>query len=486
MRKDKMNVNEGMIASIEEDWSTSVLETLHEYIRIPNQSPAYDSECLTNGHLHDAARLLFNWAVPQPVKGLKVELVEPEGRTPLILATIPASSKAGEDIPVVLMYGHLDKQPPMHESWDPELGGAWDPLLIGDKLYGRGGADDGYSIFAAIGAIKALQRTGQDHGRIVIVIEASEESGSIDLPYYIDTYKEQIGDVGLVVCLDSGCGNYEQFWLTTSLRGMLAGELRVDILKEGVHSGKASGIVPSSFRIIRQLLSRVEDPETGRIIVPELHVEVPQDRLVQLRDCASLLGTEVYTQFPFVSDAKPVQTDSMEELLLSELWRPTLSVTGVDGIPSTAMAGNVLRTHTTLTLSFRLPPTCDAEKASAVLKNILEANPPYGAKVSFNATKCGAGWNSPSMAPWLEKAVETGSDQVFKRPYAASGEGGSIPFMGMLGKKFPKAQFVVTGVLGPASNAHGPNEFLHIPQAKSVTRVVATILNAHFNHFTSI
>jgi acetylornithine deacetylase/succinyl-diaminopimelate desuccinylase-like protein len=352
-------------------------------------------------------------------------------------------------------------------------------VLEGDKLYGRGGADDGYAIFGSLAALLALKDQSVPHARAVIVIEASEESGSPDLPFYMEALADRIGSPSLVVCLDSGCGDYERLWLTTSLRGMIGGTLRVDVLSEGVHSGDASGIVPSSFRLLRQLLARLEDIKTGEVIVKELHGDIPAERIVQAKVAAKALGDQVYAKFPFVKGMRPA-TDDLVELVLNRTWRPALSVVGLEGAPAPSDAGNVLRPFTAAKLSMRLPPTLNADNAASRMSKILTDDPPYGAKVSFSFEEPGTGWNAPKTAPWLESALEDASHTSWGQPMAMMGEGGSIPFMAMLGAKFPQAQFVVTGVLGPNSNAHGPNEFLHIPTGKRVTEVVARVMAAHF------
>lgn len=437
----------------------------------------YDPNWATNGYQEQAVELLVKWANDQNLEGYSLEVVKLPNRTPLIF--IQVEGKNTQE--TVLLYGHLDKQPPLTESWRKGLG-PYTPVIENGKLYGRGGADDGYSIFSALTAIKALQIQKVPHARCVVVIEACEESGSPDLPAYINHLEKRIGSPTLIVCLDSGCGNYEQFWLTTSLRGLLAGNLEVRVLKDGVHSGHGSGIVPSSFRILRHLLSRIEDPETGKILVKELYVDIPQHRLEQTKLCAQALGHQIHGEFPWYGNTKPPVND-LTELLLNRTWRPTLCVTGVDGIPPLTNAGNVLRTHTTVKLSIRLPPGVDAKKVGETVKQVLEKDPPHGAHVSFTPDKAGNGWESPALAPWLEKSLQKASNGFFQKPPNFIGEGGSIPFMGMLGEKFPKAQFVITGVLGPESNAHGPNEFLEINMAKNITSCVASILADHYQEF---
>ncbi|WP_225412882.1 M20 family metallopeptidase [Stigmatella hybrida] len=468
------------LQSSESIWEKEILPQLERYIRIPNKSPAFEPNWVAAGHMEEAVKLIASWAETQTahIPGLKVEVVrlkndKGEPRTPVIFMEIP-----GEGKDTVLLYGHLDKQPEM-TGWRQGLE-PWKPVREGDKLYGRGGADDGYSAFASLAAIRLLREQKLPHSRCVVLIEACEESGSYDLPAYIEALAPRIGQPSLVVCLDSGCANYEQLWMTTSLRGLVAGNLRVDILTEGVHSGDASGVVPSSYRILRQLLDRVDDVATGRVRVEGLHVQIPAGRQEQARAVAQVLGQEVYSRFPWVEGARPVTNDGTE-LILNRTWRPALSVTGVEGMPPLGSAGNVLRPYTSVKLSMRIPPRLDAVAATKALKETLESNPPYGARVTFEGEKASAGWDAPALAPWLEKATAEASQAFFGKPFMAMGEGGTIPFMEMLGKRFPEAQFLITGVLGPNSNAHGPNEFLHIPTGKKLTAAVASVVATHFN-----
>jgi acetylornithine deacetylase/succinyl-diaminopimelate desuccinylase-like protein len=458
---------------IDRIWDAEIIPVLTDYIRIPNKSPAFDADWAKHGHMEKAVILFADWAKAKlaHLPGSSLEVVRLEGRTPLIFIEIPGSSSG-----TVLMYGHLDKQPEML-GWDADKG-PWKPLLADGKLYGRGGADDGYALFASLAALLALKEQGVGHARIVIVIEACEESGSTDLTYYIDHLAARIGEPGLVVCLDSGCGNYDQLWLTTSLRGNLLGNLTVRVLTEGVHSGAASGIVPSSFRILRMLLSRIEDEATGHMTLPELFVEIPADRQKQAKETAKILGDSVWQGLPFAGRTKPM-TDGNAELILEKTWRPHLAVTGMDGYPLPVNAGNVLLPYSTAKLSLRLPPTADADRARDAMKAALEKDPPYDAEVEFDTPRGDNGWNAPTLAPWLEASLNKASLAAFGRAVAFQGEGGSIPFMAMLGRSFPKTQFVVTGVLGPHSNAHGPNEFLHIPFAKKLSACIAQILADH-------
>ena len=457
---------------VSEKWDREIVPQLSTYIKIPNKSPMFDPQWSEHGYMAEAMSLIEAWVRDQPIAGMTVERIQLPGRTPLLFIDIP-----GKGDETVLLYGHMDKQPEM-TGWNVDLA-PWTPVLSGDRLYGRGGADDGYATFASLTAIMALKDRGLDHARCVVLIEGCEESGSYDLPFYINHLAQRIGTPSLVVCLDSGCGNYDQLWLTTSLRGLAGGTLRVRVLEEGVHSGDASGVVPSSFRVLRQLLDRIEDPVTGRLRIAPLYVDIPSERIEQAREASNVLGTAIYDKFPFLPGMQPMGQD-LSDLVLNRTWRPTLSITGADGLPSLMDAGNVLRPQTSVKLSVRLPPTMDGETASRLLKEALEKDPPYGARVEFEVEKSATGWAAPTTATWLRESVNQASRTYFGPRAAAMGEGGTIPFMNMLQERFPQAQFVVTGLLGPKSNAHGPNEFLHIPTGKKLTASMANVLHEHY------
>jgi len=454
---------------IEQRWQADVMPALLEYMAIPCQSPAFDAEWASNGHMDQAAQLMAQWARHQlgDVPGATVEVIALPERTPVLFIDIP-----GDDGAPVLVYGHLDKQPPM-PGWTHGRH-AWQPSLEGDRLYGRGGADDGYAIFSAIAAVLALREQGQRHPRCMVLIEACEESGSQDLPHYIEHLAPRLGVPALVIALDAGCGNYDQLWLTTSLRGQVAGSLTVRVLNEGVHSGDASGVVPSSFRIARHLLSRLEDPATGEI-APDFHVEIPDVRRAQAAQVAAILGANFHTPLSLPEGMTPV-SDNVSELILNRAWRPQLAITGLDGLPAVANAAAVMQPSTALKLSLRLPPTLDPHAAAERLKTLLESDPPYGCEVSFRIDMVSKGWHAPSVPSWLQTSLDQASFATFGAPSALIGGGGGIPFLAMLGERFPQAQFVVTGVLGPESNAHGPNEFLHLPTAKRITAALALVL----------
>jgi acetylornithine deacetylase/succinyl-diaminopimelate desuccinylase-like protein len=476
------------LAGISAQWDGDIVRRLTDYIAIPAKSPTFDPDWVAHGHIETVVRQAADWVLAQKVPGLQLEIVrlqKPDGspRTPVLFFEI-AGTKPGSD-QTVLMYGHLDKQPEFN-GWRNDLG-PWTPKYEDGRLYGRGGADDGYAVYAAIAAVQALKAQDVPHPRIVGLIETCEESGSYDLLPYIDALRapgnNRLGDVGLVVCLDSGAGNYDQLWLTTSLRGMASGTLKVEILTEGIHSGDASGLVPSSFRIMRQVLDRLEDSATGRLLPASFHCEVPADRLAQAQATAAILGEEVYKRFPWAhydcggstTFALPTTTDPLQALL-NRTWLPTLSVTGAEGFPAIQDAGNVLRPWTAFKLSLRLPPLVDAAAAVQELKALLEDNAPYQAKVTFDSGGGATGWNAPAATPWFETALNEASQAHFGASCGYIGQGGTIPLMNMLSEGFPKAQMMVCGVLGPRSNAHGPNEFLHVPYARKLTAAVAQVL----------
>ncbi|MEU5690692.1 M20/M25/M40 family metallo-hydrolase [Actinosynnema sp. NPDC020468] len=454
-------------------WDDDILPSLSELVAVPAISPAFDPSWAENGHLAAAIEHVRGWLHGRDLPGVAIEVVQLPDRTPLLLVDVPGT--AGRD-DTVLLYGHLDKQPPV-ANWSEGLG-PWTPVVRDGRLYGRGAADDGYSGYAAIAAIEATRKAGGEHARAVILLETGEESGSPDLPHYLEHLKPRLGDVSLVVCLDSGGSDYERMWLTTSLRGLAQVTLTVRVLESGLHSGMSSGVAPSSFRIARILLDRLEDSETGRVKLPELHTEIPEVRITETREAiASVPGAQTGT-VPWHGDTRPMHDDEVE-LALNSGWRPTLSVIGADGLPSPEDAGNVLRPFTTLVLSFRLPPTVDAKKALEAVKKALTTDVPYGATVELTRVESADGWNAPDLAPWLRDTLDSAGKEIFDAPWRTVSLGGSIPFMGLLHEAYPQAQFLVTGAVGPDSNCHVPDEWLHIAHATRVTEAVAVVLDAH-------
>ncbi|MFJ5987934.1 M20/M25/M40 family metallo-hydrolase [Lentzea sp. NPDC092896] len=455
-------------------WDDDIVPSLSQLVAVPAISPAFDPAWEEHGELAAAIEHVRLWITSRNLPGATLEVVQLAGRTPLLVVDVPASGNSGDD--TVLLYGHLDKQPPVG-GWGEGLG-PWTPVLRDGRLYGRGAADDGYSGYAAIAAIEAVRAAGGSHARCVVLLETGEESGSPDLPAYLEHLSAQLGRVSLVVCLDSGGSDYDRMWLTTSLRGLVQVTATVRVLDGGLHSGMASGIVPSSFRIARVLLDRIENAETGEILVPEMHVEIPAGRLAEVREAVEAAPGALWGAVPRVGDLQPVSEDEVE-LALNSGWRPTLSVTGAEGLPLPDDAGNVLRPFTSLVLSFRLPPTASAAAALEAVREKLTTDVPYNATVELSRVESADGWNAPELAPWLSAVLDEAGKEIFGAPWRTVSLGGSIPFMGLLHEAYPEAQFVVTGVIGPDSNCHVPDEWLHLAHAARVTEAIALVLDSH-------
>lgn len=419
--------------------------------------------------MDDAVRLLTDSIRSFDIAGLRYDVLEVDGRTPLIFIEVEAYKSGTGN---VLLYGHFDKQPEF-TGWHKGKG-PWTPVLEDGRLYGRGAGDDGYAIFSCLSALAGLQEQGCAHPTCAIVIEGCEESGSPDLPFYMQVLSPRIGVPDVVVCLDAECGNYDQLWLTTSLRGMVSGTLCVEVLTEGVHSGAAGGIVPSSFRVLRDVLERIENSGDGNL-VDSLHVSIPDWVATQSNEVAEVLGDTIVERYPWAS-AKHYDHADLAQMVTTNTWYPCFEVVGLGGAPKPQVAGNTLRPNTDAKLVFRLPPAASHTRVQSFVKKELERDPPNGTKISFDCDVGESGWYSKPVQTWLDNALNEASELYFGQPYKRMGTGGTIPFMKMLGDQFPNCQFVVTGVMGPHSNAHGPNEFLDLDTAEKVTCCVAHVL----------
>ena len=457
-------------------WVGDVIPSLSGLVAIPALSPSFDPSWAATGYLAAAVDHVAAWAKARDLE-VSCEVAELDGRSPLLLVDVPATAGARADQGTVLIYGHLDKQPALGD-WSAGLG-PWQPVLRDGRLYGRGAADDGYAGYAAITALEAVRAADGEHARTVILLETGEESGSPDLPAYLERLSGHLGDVGLVICLDSGGGtDRDRLWLTSSLRGMVTATVTVRVLEAGVHSGIASGIAPDSFRIMRQLLDRLEDPMTGGIKLAEMNVPIPAARRA---DAIALAATEpdaVGRDIPFTRGVSAATPDPVE-LILNNTWRPSLTVTGADGLPESKLAPGVLRPATALRLSFRTPPTTDTAGAQAALVKAVTTDVPYGARVEVRNFVSLDGWSAPLPSQWLADALDALTGPVFSQPYRQLGIGGGIPFMQMLGQRYPDANFVVTGALSADSNMHVPDESLNIRYAEQVTAAVAYVLDAY-------
>jgi acetylornithine deacetylase/succinyl-diaminopimelate desuccinylase-like protein len=455
---------------VDEMWDDSALPDLYRFIEIPALSPAFDADWNANGHLDATIDLFTSWLATVPLEGLSVNVHQLAGLTPLILCKVEGTAP-GE----VLFYSHLDKQPEF-TGWS-EGKGPWKPVREGDWLFGRGSVDDGYGGYAGIISVLALQQQGIPHPTCRFIIETCEESGSPDLPAYLAECKDDLGTPDLVIVLDSGMGDYERLWITESLRGLIGGTLSVAVSAEGVHSGMASGVMPSSFRIARQLLSRLEDEDTGALRPDWLHIDISDELRVDSKRICDVLGQALIDDFPFLEGVEAQSTD-LVEALLAQNWRPTLSITGAGGMPALEQAGNVLRTHTDLKVSVRIPPGIESELAATRLKRLLEADPPHGAHVSMTLDTAANGFAAPPMPAAVDAALDAASQRFFGNGSMPFYEGGTIPFMSMMQESYPDARYLVTGAAGPGNNAHGPDEKLHVPTAKAVTKCVSAALAA--------
>ncbi len=453
------------------DFERSALPVLIEYATIPCLSPGFDPSWEEHGALARAADLFASWTRTM-LPGAEVEVRQLPSLTPVLTVTVPARGPATS---TVVLYGHLDKQPPLGD-WSAGLG-PYEPVRRGDQLFARGVADDGYALFAAVHALAELEATAADHPRCVVLIEASEETGSSDLEAYLDALRGDLADVALLVCLDAGGLTYDRLWLTSSLRGLVNVELTATVLSQGLHSGLASGVVPSSARVLRQLLDRVEDAATGHLLLDEFHAPIPDAHRRAAEELGATFGDGLFADLPLAPGLQLMGT-SPAERVLAQTWRPALSIIGLGGAPSPEVAGNVLRPSTTAVLSVRLPPTVDPDRAAIRLLEVLTDAPPSGATVHARVTSTGAGWVAPPLHPWLTTALDAAADDAYGAAPGWVGEGGSIPFLHALSERYPGVQIVSTGVLGPGSNAHGIDEMLDLPTVVRVINVVVAVLRA--------
>lgn len=446
----------------EEIWESSILPSLSDFIGIKALSPLFEPNWAEIGELDATIELFCEWLEDQGIEGMSHEKHRIGELSPVLIVTIEGTGP-GE----VIFYSHLDKQPSKPELWSEGL----HPLKAVRRdpwLYGRGSVDDGYGGYLCATSVRLLQEAGAPHPRCTMIIETCEESGSFDLPPYLEGLTERLGNPDMVVVLDSGGPDYDHIWMTEALRGLVSGTLSVRVSHEGIHSGNSGGSIPSSFRIQRILLDRVEDSSSGKVTIPEMHVEIPEvvrENAITLRN---IVGDSIWEQFPTVDTLRQA-SETTEDMIVAMNWEPTLSIIGADGIPSVQDAGNVLRTNTDLKLSFRIPPGVDSEYAIARAKEILEEDPPYGAEVTFTPDSCADGFHAPPLDGPISEAITEASMELTGLPPLATWTGGTIPFMAMMQAKYPEAMFLCTGTSGPGNNAHGPDEKLHIPSSKRLT-----------------
>ncbi len=460
---------DSLTENAEKIWEDSILPSLSEFIEIHALSPMFEPNWDEKGELQATIELFTAWLEAQGIEGMSHVTHRIGDHSPVLLVTIEGTGP-GE----VLFYSHLDKQPSRPELWSEGL----HPLKAVRRepfLFGRGAVDDGYGGYLCVTAIRLLQEAGIPHPKATFLIETCEESGSFDLPPYLDALTDDLGSPDLIVVLDSGGPTYDHIWVTEALRGLVAGTLSVRVSHEGVHSGMSGGAIPSSFRIQRMLLDRVEDSSTGRILIPEMHVDISDKIRAEAEALGNILGDALWKSLPVVDSLEP-QTRGADQILLDINWRPAMGVIGADGMPPVQTAGNVLRTNTDLKLSFRIPPGVKAPEVQAIVKQTLEANPPYGAEVTYHATEPADGFHAPPLHEGVSAALDGACKHLTGFPPMTTWIGGTIPFMAMIQNKFPEASFICTGSAGPGNNAHGPDEKLHIPHSKRLNVALAAAI----------
>ena len=357
---------------IDENFDKYFIEPLSDFVKIPNLTPSFDPEFNSNGLIEQAIDHVKTYAESLNIEGLEFHVHNEPDKAPMAVIVYPGNGKSN-----IMIYGHLDKQPHM-EGWT-EGTGPLSAKIIGDKLYGRGSTDDGYVSFAALFAIKNAIDQGQELPRIAIVLEAEEESGSVNLVYLLEKCHEWIQKPDICLCCDSGALDYSTLWLTSSLRGGVGINMKVSIAEDASHSGMAGGAVPETFRIANNLIDRIEDPNTKRM--EKLEVEIEDRFHEEAKEIVALVGDDLYKEFRFLEGTKPMNVDNLTEMYLNINWRPALAITGADGLPPLSKAGNVVRASTSLRLKIRLPPTLDEKKAAEDLVKILSEDVPFGAKV---------------------------------------------------------------------------------------------------------
>lgn len=457
-----MSINpEKLKQFVESEFTNNALPSFKTFLTIENCTPAYDPDWDKNGLLKSAASHLKAYALKSSgVQGLNAILSSDEGKTPFLLVTVDSTSGDGKSI---LLYGHFDKQPP-NSGWSQGLG----PYLPVEKdgyLYGRGSADDGYAFYAMLTIIKALQNFNIPHPKFVIILEGSEESGSIDLPIYIEEYQQFIGQPDLILALDSGIIDYNRIWLTSSLRGVVSCDLTVKTLTKGVHSGKGSGIAPESFMIIRKLLSKLED-YNDQSRMKDFEVEIPDSEKTKISKAVEVMGDDWCSKIPILPGMK-LLGDTPTDRLINWTWKPALTVAGARGIPNVKDAGNVLRPYTTLYLSIRTPPTFDGILNGKKILEDITNQTPFNSTVLIENYEAFNGSLIKEPSDNLKSQIDNLAKNYISGGMAQIPVGISIPFTTIFSQYFPKSQILVTGCAGVDSNAHGPNERLNLSYTKN-------------------
>ena len=458
--------------TIDKIWDTRALPALMDFIRIPCKSTAFDPHWESNGYLNQACTFISAW-VKQQLPQASCEIIQEPGKTPCLWLDVPAYHAQTDN--TVAFYGHLDKQPEA-SGWSEGLG-PWTPVIRDGKLFGRGCSDDGYSVFLMISALVSLREQGLGHPHCVGIFETQEESGSIDLPHYLTALKERFNHPISLFVLDNQCCDYQRLWLNTSLRGVISAVLRVKTLHHNVHSGTYSGILPDAFAIAQHLLSRIHEPLSGRVLLDSFHTQIPENRKKQLLQAAKLLEAST-SYYPPLLDGVQTKTTSVFDSIYNSTWEPALTVTAIDGLANLNQAANVVPKEIALKLSIRIPPNIDLARAIQDLEKTVTQNVPFHASVTLEDIRQGSGWTPPLTAQnqETERLLNTCSQSVFHEDVAFSATGGSISIIPEFEKCLPGTSIMLLGVLGPGSNAHGPDESLNIEYVKKLTNVLSLYL----------
>eukprot|EP01134_Creolimax_fragrantissima_P007648 CFRG7648T1 len=458
-------------AFVDKHFQEKFVDTLSGFIKIPNCTPAFDADYLTNGHIQTAIKYILDFTDSLKIPGLTHSVYDDESRPPMVCIVYPGEVKQN-----VMIYGHLDKQPFMEGRWSEGLD-ALTPVIRDNKLYGRGSADDGYSVLAALLSIQAAREQGVPLPRICILLETEEESGSENLLYLMEQaqVKEALGKPDICICLDSETADYDKIWVTSSLRGLAACNLKIEVMESGQHSGLAGGIVPETFTIARQLLDRLEDSTTG-VVVDEFNSQPDDKKRNEAKEVAEYHGSSLFTNFKLLEGVSAMSEHDLAQMYLQNVWYASLSVTGGCGLPDVSDAGNVLRPWTQLRVGIRLPPNVNGHDAAKKLEEVLTKDPPYGCKISVTGLQGGNGFCTKPFPIYLNDSIRDASMAFFGQAHSSFGIGGSIPFLSELGQKYPEAQIIPMGAMGPDCNAHNPDESIDLPYAKKFVCFLSHLL----------